>query len=234
MQIRPPIPALHTTKRFSLSLTVVLVALVSIILVATATFWLKAQIGGSGFTSDTARKQFVVGNDVLTIPLNLTRFPHQRGDTAQDQIDLVLQWPTGKGYSEDNSSFFLNPLGIEDIVFITLTKRKLQYDMSQRLLPIYRELFSGPAKTGPSGLLFQNLKSGSGYDGERLAIFNDEENTWVARCQDQNAKVKNPTCLRDINMGQSLSLQYRFSTKHLPQWREIEKMVTGSIRKILS
>ncbi len=105
--------------------------------------------------------------------------------------------------------------------------------MSQRLEPIYSKLFEGSPQTGPADLIFQGLKPGAGYDGERLAIFSSGVYAWVARCQIERAGV-HTTCLRDINLGASLSVRVRFSTNHLPRWRRIENLVINTLENLLT
>ncbi len=116
MKHNPSVPNTHTSKRISVSVAIILTLIVSIVLVAAGTIWVKSQFGKSGFTENTTRKQFVIGNDVLNIPLNLTRFPHQRDNSVQDKIDIALHWPDGEGYSAENSASFNDVSGIADII----------------------------------------------------------------------------------------------------------------------
>ena len=85
---------------------------------------------------------------------------------------------------------------------------------------------------GPSGLLLYEFRSGVGYDNEFLAVHHGEDFTWVARCQNEADGIT-PTCLRDINLGESLSVRYRFALTHLAQWQAIESIVRTKVSEFL-
>ncbi len=226
---------LNTIRRKSISNgTLAIGALVLIIFGFVAgTLWLKYQIAQTDFTGDTQIRQIILGNDVLNIPANFIRFEKQRNSDTLDRVDLAILWPDGSGFSQANSVEFQNIGPAPNILFISLHKRKLGLDMSGRLESVYSKIFAGPKTAGPAGLYFQPLKQGTGYDGEQLAIFKDENLTWVARCQDNSAPTR-PTCMRDIFLGESLSLQYRFPRHLLKNWLSVENLVLNKIGEMLT
>ncbi len=194
--------------------------------------WLRYQITSTGYTADTNVLQVVLGNDVLSIPANLIRFKQQRNTATPEQIDLALLWPSGTGYSEQDKDRFRQTGPEQSILFVKLTKREMALDMSQRLEPIYRKLFEGPARPGPAGLTLQPLQAGSAYRGEDLAIYQHAGGLWVARCHNPEA-TDNPTCIRDINLGQDLSMSYRMPLRLLAQWVKIENLLLQRITQML-
>ena len=187
-------------------------------------FWLKSRLTQHEFSADTTSKQFIIGNDVLEIPLNMIRFASQREQTVLNQADLVMYWIDGSGFQETNRRIFLTPDGTKDLIFITLGDRTLDYDMSGRLEPIYSKLMSGTGRSGPAGLILRQFKPGTGYDGEELVISPYGNSIWTARCQ-KDGQLESPICMRDIFAGAGLSLRYRFSRSLLPFWREIEASI---------
>ncbi len=197
-----------------------------------AVAWLKSQISQTGFTTDTALRMVIIGNDVLNIPANFIRFESQRDKPTLEQADLALLWPSGEGYSTENAALFQESGENSQLIFITLSGRKMRFDMTGRLQPIYLKLFEGPATNGPAGLKFQTLKKGSGYDDERLAIYAQGGEVWAARCQNESAPTS-PTCLRDVFLGKGLSVSYRFPKDQLESWRAIEALVIGTIDSYL-
>ena len=201
--------------------------LISVIVWA-ALFWLKQQIIQTGFTTESTAYQYSIGRDKLNIPANMMRFERQRINANPEQIDLAVLWPSGSGYSLDKKAEFEKTDISRKVLFLTLEKRGMTFDMSDRLIPIYTTLFSGPPKQTEYGLVFQGLKSGSGYDGEILAVSQTplpgRKEFWVARCQRANSTV-DPVCLRDIFVGNNLSLRYRFPLQLLQNWREIEQLI---------
>ena len=194
------------------------------VVTAGGVFWLKSRLTEHDFTPDATTKQFIIGNDVLEIPLNTVRFSSQREKSVLNQADLVMYWIDGTGFQEANRRVFLTPEGTKDLIFLTLGDRKMDFDMSGRFQPIYSKLLIGPKISGPAGLVLQNFKAGSGYDGEELAISVGQNTPWIARCQ-KIGTMESPTCMRDLFAGSGLSLRYRFSRSLLPFWREIEQLV---------
>ena len=202
------------------------------VVTAGGVFWLKSRLTEHDFTADTTTKQFIVGNDVLEVPLNMVRFSTQRDKSVLSQADLVMCWVDGSGFQESNRRIFLTPEGTKDLIFLTLEDRKMDFDMSERFQPIYSKLLVGPQTSGPADLILQDLKAGSGYDGEELAMSSDKSPPWVARCQ-KSETMEAPTCLRDLFAGTGLSLRYRFSRSLLPFWREIEQLVVAKRAEIV-
>ena len=199
---------------------------------AGTTYWLKSRLTQHEFTAVTGPQQFILGNDVLDVPLNMTRFASQRTKTVLNQLDLVMYWEDGSGFSEANQKAFLRPNRTPDLIFMTLTERKLHQDMDDRLVPIYSKLLSGKPRSGPAGLVLRPFRAGSGYDGEELAVSDAAQMRWVARCQ-KHENSQFPTCMRDLFVGNGLSLTYRFSRSLLPQWQVIENRVQEAMKTLV-
>ena len=156
--------------------------IVAIAVVAGATwglvYWLKSRISAKSYTSDSTARQFILANDVLNVPLNMMRFEEQRQRETLKQIDLALLWPQGAGYSPANAVHFEDPEQTANLIFVTLIKRDMTQEMTERFQPIYRRLLTGQARSGPAGLKIQALKPGSGYDGEELAGLTFQVHHW--------------------------------------------------------
>ena len=227
------VPQQNQSRRVPKRIIFAAIVAILALMIGLATWWLKSQMANIGFTSDRTVERFVVGDDAIELPLNTIRFASQRESASQKQIDLAVTWPDGEGYTQANGGTFTDSSGIKDLIFITLQKRELQLDMSQRLEPIYRKLIVSQPTGGPAGLVFYTLKSGAGYDGEQLAVSQNGTDVWVARCQDDSIS-DHPTCLRDIHRGKTLSARYRFSRERLNEWRAIEEHVVGKVEDALA
>jgi len=216
--------------RRTILIPLTLLALTGFLVFWSGTAWLRMQSKSPDLTADTTMLQIVIGNDVLEIPANYTRIESQRNGETAERLDLLMLWPDGSGYDEERAALFKDERSKSNRIFITLTKREMNSDMTGRLDTVYRELFDGPASEVGTDLQLQKLKEGSGYAGEVLVTSTDR--SWVARCE-TGAKDAFPTCLRDVHLGQSLTVRYRFSRKLLDNWRGIEALVTGRIQSFL-
>ncbi len=203
------------------------------VLTVAGVFWLKSRLTTHEFTVDTSTQQFIIGNDVLEIPLNLLRFASQRKKNVLNRADLVMYWVDGTGFLEVNRRTFLTPDGTQDLIFLTLSQRTVNAEMSLRLKPIYSKLLSGPPQQGPADLTLRKFTTGSGYDGEELAISAGGDPPWVARCQ-RDDQLASPTCMRDFFVGSGLIARYRFSRTLLPYWKEVEMLVSRKLSHIVA
>ena len=194
--------------------------------------WLRHQMNRTEFTSSTAQLEFTMGTDVLRIPANHVRFEHQRNKTSLDQLDLVFLYSQMSGYSNTHKASF-NATGNESrLIHLSLRKRELSYDMTNRLSSVYRQLFEGAPTAGPAGLILQPLRPGSGYDEEVLAIGEYGSQKWVARCQTPQSNVR-PTCIRDVFVGRNISALISFPLHMLAEWKAIEKKTLNFLKNSL-
>jgi hypothetical protein len=197
-------------------------------------YWVKSRVAEHGFTDDPSTRQFIIGNDVLEIPLNLMRLESQRQQTVLKQADLVMFAGDGSGYSNDNAGAFLRADRVQDLIFVTLVEREMHLEMSDRLQPIYAKLLSATSQAGPGKLILRPFRPGTGYDGEELAISPpDGDRQWVARCQ-LSDDSQYPNCMRDFFVGSGLTLRFRFARALLPQWRAVEALVRGRMAGIVT
>ena len=195
-------------------------------------YWVKSRVADHGFTDEIETRQFIIGNDVLEIPLNLMRLASQRQQTVLRQADLVMYAGDGSGFTRENAGAFLRPDRAQDLIFITVAQRELHLEMNDRLQPIYSKLLATFTADGPAGLVLKPFRQGTGYDGEELAISTAPGTPWVARCQKaENAQY--PNCMRDFFIGSGLTLRFRFARVLLPQWQAVEALVRNTMASIV-
>ncbi len=188
-----------------------------------------------GQSEDTTLRQIILGNDVINVPGNVIRFDKQRQAIALNRLDLYFLWPGFEGYSRKRDhAFFGPPRTTQDLIFVTLEKRKFALDMSARMGVVYARLLEGPQQPSVAGLVFQLLRPEAGYSGEELHYENHGPHPYVVRCQMLETDKHDATCMRDVHVGDNLSLTYRFSRKHLEQWRAIEAALTNIVRGYLA
>ena len=96
-------------------------------------------------------------------------------------------------------------------------------DMSGRFEPIYRALIVKPGNAGPGAAsCFIGFNEKSGYMNEVLAVAErtDGRRPFVARClSGPEAEESLAPCERDIQVGDDLSLSYRFPRNCSPTGR---------------
>jgi hypothetical protein len=186
--------------------------------------WFGRSIAMAGHTDDRTLHEIVIGNNVIAAPANAIRFERARRDGIAQRLDLYLRWPELEGYSEAARSDFNNVDGSRRIIFLSFEERMMSRDMSGRYAPIYSSMIVKPGVPGPSGITLYGFNELSGYLNETLAVAEiPGSEPFVARClSGPNAEESLAPCERDIQIGDNLSLSYRFPKEFLGNWRELD------------
>jgi hypothetical protein len=152
----------------------------------------------------------------------MLRFADQRRGGAVDHADLVMHWPTLEGYSEALAADFMDGSPAAPIVYATLARRETALDAGERLEALYSRFFIGEPLPAPAGLTARRLDPDSGFGGEIVYYGPPEGGRFVARCLPQSTPEVPATCLRDIPVGRTLSLLYRFNRDLVADWRALD------------
>jgi hypothetical protein len=189
-----------------------------------------------GHTDDRTPRAIVIGDDVLHVPANMIRQEAARRDGSAERLDLYLRWPSLDGYTASTRDDFNHAGGRKAILFVSVEERSMSQDMSGRLLPIYDTLLRKPGAPAAAGLTAFDFKEGSGYANETLMVGPAAgEAPFAARClSGASAAESLAPCERDIHVGTSLSLTYRFPAELLPRWRELEAAMRAKAGEFLS
>jgi hypothetical protein len=187
-----------------------------------------AWLAQDGRTESEDPVAVTIGQDTLVAPANMLRFPEQRKNGPAEQVDLVVTWPEMKGYTAASAHRFNQTSDDGNLLFLQYSQSVMSRDMSGRLEPIYKRLFSGDPQPGPAGLSVHRLDPKAGY-GEEVILTGDEtsEHPFVARCilPRSEKDATSSDCQRDIHVGRDLTLLYRFSSALLPEWRALDRTV---------
>ena len=188
----------------------------------------RLMVSGQFSASETPRDIFI-GPDHIRLPDNVIRFPAQRVTGETEQVNLALQWPKMLGYNQDNAQVFIDPAYDSELLFIELSQSTMSRDMSGRVGPIYSRLFSDNGVAGPAGLTLHHFKSGSGY-GDEVMLTDPAggDAPYAVRCIQpaSPAEATSADCQRDIHVGQDLNVEYRFSSKLLGRWKDLDAAVS--------
>jgi hypothetical protein len=77
-------------------------------------------------------------------------------------------------------------------------------------------------KPGPFGLRQYSFRADSGYRDQDLFVGATDGGPMTLLCAKIAPEVISPSCMRDMPIGEEVSLSYRFKRAHLNQWRKID------------
>jgi hypothetical protein len=134
------------------------------------------------------------------------------------------------GYSATARSDFNHAGAEKKILFVSFEEQTMSRDMSGRFEPIYRSLIVEPGVPGQGGTTLYGFSEKSGYMNEVLAVAERAgQAPFVARClSGLTADEELAPCERDVLIGDSLSLSYRFPRELLPGWRALDAAVLAT------
>ncbi|PBC01893.1 hypothetical protein [Mesorhizobium sp. WSM3860] len=196
--------------------------------------WLGRSIAMAGYTDDTTVRQIVMGNNVISVPANFIRFDQARRDGIASRLDLYLRYPEMDGYSTAARDDF-NHATTRKIIFLSFEPRMMSRDMSGRFAPIYSALIVKPGTPSPGGTTLYGFAEKSGYLNEVLAVADRPgKDPFVARClSGPSAEESLAPCERDIQVGDDLSLTYRFPRELLGNWQALDAAIATKVTGVL-
>ncbi|TPI79465.1 hypothetical protein [Mesorhizobium sp. B2-8-9] len=196
--------------------------------------WLGRSIAMAGYTDDTTVRRIVMGNNLISVPANFIRFDQARRDGIASRLDLYLRYPEMDGYSTAARDDF-NHATTRKIIFLSFEPRMMSRDMSGRFAPIYSALIERPGTPGPGATTVYAFSEKSGYLNEVLAVAERPgKDPFVARClSGPSAEESLAPCERDIQVGDDLSLTYRFPRELLANWPALDAAIAAKVASIL-
>lgn len=211
-----------------------LLALVSA-LISVGGKWIGRSIALAGHTEDATPREIVIGNNVLVVPANTIRFEDDRRDGVASSLRLYLRWPDLQGYSEAARDDFNHADGSRNILFVSFEQQIMSRDMSGRFEPIYAALIEPAGTPGPAGVTRYGFKPQSGYLDESLAVGPEHAGSrFVARCLTGAVAAESlADCERDLIVGDRLVLVYRFPSRLLGEWKQLDDAMLAYARKAL-
>ncbi len=223
-----------TSSSFSriVLVTAFILLVMSLLLLGIARY-LGTEIAQGGHTFNTSPVEIVIGNNVLDVPANLIRFAYQRRSGDHEKLDLYMHWPDLSGYNEDLARDFNDLEDMSRIIFLTLEPRLMAYDMSGRIKPIYERYFVGSEESIGHGLVRRKLNGDAGFLDEYLAYETESPYPFSARCVEEGSTIGAPICIRDIQIGENLTLTYRFHSSYLADWLRMDQSIRSRIQRLI-
>jgi hypothetical protein len=176
---------------------------------------------------------FLLAGEGLIVPANMIRFPSVRGGGAVESLDLLLHWPSLEGYSKGHAEAFGDSSPLAPLIYVTIEARGTPLDSDGRLAAIYERYFVGDPIKDPSGLIGQRMSGDSAYRGEEIYSNTHGDAEFVTRCLAEATAELPATCIRDVNIGEGLSIFYRFNRFYLGNWRELDSGLKALAKDIL-
>ena len=168
-----------------------------------------------------------IGEADLVIPANLIRFPTDRRGGYVTAVDLLLLWPDLEGYSDARSKEFRDTSPEAPLLYVTITEADTPLDSTTRLPTIYSRHFTGPPVSGPGHLIGRRMAADSPYRDEMVYYQPRSETPFVVRCLAQATPEIPATCIREVAIGQGLTMIYRFNRAWLRDWSRIEAQLVA-------
>jgi hypothetical protein len=191
-------------------------------------------IAMAGHTDDTALVEVVIGNNVLVAPKNEIRFAEGRRNGIAQKLDLYMRWPDLSGYSDAARADFNHANGKPNILFVSFSQRMTSRDMSGRFEPIYSALTTATGEQAPAGLTLRRFNAKAGYENETLYVAERAGAApYVARCLASDAGISLAPCERDVQVGDGLSMSYRFPRELLAEWSALDAAMVKKARAML-
>lgn len=209
----------------------------SLALIVTLVLWLASTganwFAGENLSDDETPVEVVIGDDVLLVPGNAIRFDRQRRGGTLPRLDLQLKWPELSGFRPGDETIFRSNRAQIQLLFVSLEPRSMRLDMSGRLEPIYSRFLEGVPVDAGHGLLRRPLPASKGFVEEDLYYEAASPYPYVARCIRAGSAMAAPYCLRDIHVGRSLALSYRFHISLIDEWMTIEAAIRARAHEML-
>jgi hypothetical protein len=204
-------------------------------MLAVAAVRIGGWLGDSDHSADPARREIVIGNDVVLVAGNHIRFASQRRNGTAERLDLHFHWPDMAGYGEGRDAAFdaggLDP----SVVYVSLEPRTMRLDMSGRMEPIYAKFLRGPEIDAGNGLKRRALDPEPGFVAEDFYWETASPWPFAARCvRADPATGGGPWCLRDIHAGRDLSVTYRFHVAQIGEWMALDAAVRAFVNEMLA
>jgi hypothetical protein len=218
-----------------------LVAAAGLVVVLVFAWWIgetvrdyRDDIALAGKSSDPTPVTFTLAGETLTVPGNALRFASTRRGGAAERVELLLHWPGLDGLTAANADAFRDSSSLAPLIYVTIAPRDTPLDMDDRLASVYAGYFAGDPFAGPSGLTGRNMTADSGYGGEEVFYARTGPVRFAARCVAEASAEVPATCIRDVNIGGTLSMLYRFNRLYLGDWAAMDRELRAAASSFLS
>ena len=175
-------------------------------------------------SASTAPISMLIGETELVVPTNFTRFPRSRRDGRRQTVALYALLPGLTPFTTEDAEKFDSNQPDSAVLYFDISTHSSALSEEERLERVYKLNVTDPlGREGPFGLTAYDFKENTGYESEDLFVFNEDGRPpIVIRCFKETEIIPSPHCRRDMQIGDQLSLSYRYKRPWLAQWRSID------------
>ncbi len=176
----------------------------------------------------------------FSAPANYTVYPRDRRGGERDEVSLYALWPTMTGYAPARRTDFVENAPDTRRLDITIEKRTVVLSEEERIEILYlpQTLDRRGVRT-PYQLTKYNFRDQrssvptSGYSDTELYLGQTKEGALTALfCFKEREDIPSPECWRQYEMGENISVVYRFKRPYLAEWQAIDTRVRSFIAKL--
>jgi hypothetical protein len=177
-----------------------------------------------GATTSETQIRLSINGVPFMVPENYTLYARDRRSGERDLLSLHTLFPEFVGFTARNADEFAGNPGHSRVVHIQIEARRSPFSEEERLSRIYMgQIENLTGEDGPHGLQRYGFRADSGYRNEELFVgLGDDGRSVVLRCFLDEPDVVSPSCRRDTELGDKLTLSYRFKRTYLEFWRDID------------
>ncbi len=176
-----------------------------------------------------------IGGLNFSVPENFTQFPRARRGGERSSVALYAMMPELTPYTLENKEIFEGNLPDSPLIHFQIETYVSPLTEAQRIERIYlNSVVDTSGEAGPAGLTRFAFSEDTGYREDDLFLGRDENHQLVAFiCMQALPGIPSPSCRRDTQLSDTISLKYRFKRVHLNNWRTIDADVHNLARSFL-
>lgn len=181
-------------------------------------------------TDATRPIELMLGDTALRIPANYIPMTSARQGGGVSELALIAFLPDLQGYTLGNAQALAGNAPDSPVVSMMLKSGQTLLPEHERLERIYsKQVETAAGKPGPYGLRQYAFRADSGYHDQDMFVGMTDAGTIVLLCTKLAAEVSAPNCMRDLPLGDGVSLSYRFRRTYLAEWRKIDMGIRARI-----
>ena len=185
-------------------------------------------------TDATRAIALTLGDAPLRVPANFILMASARRGGTVSELALIALLPDLQGYTLGAAQAFTANAPDSPVVSMTLKSGQTLLPEKDRLERIYlKQVENQEGQPGPYGLRQYAFRADSGYHDQDMFVGMADSATAVLLCTKLAPGIASPSCMRDVPLGDGVSLSYRFRRAHLSDWRKIDAGIRARIASFM-